>query len=302
MTLLPPYFLDTLVALEAWSDQISGYRVVATGFTVGFRTGAQNDEGRDLFATFLVTNRHVVADGDHLVARVNRGTESVRVNIVIPPESSGWILHARYDVAVLQADLGQLRQEGASVAFISDDNLATTDKMRELGVAAGDDIFVLGFPMGLAGSQKSYGIARGGIVARFDEEIVNLESSFLIDSSVFPGNSGGPVAVRPSITSIEGTPAITRAYVIGIVTSYLPFTDVAISQQTGEPRITFQENSGLAAVAPIDAVRELVDPLLAPAAPVELETATKAETGQPEEPYEAGWPPAPEPPAAPRAD
>jgi hypothetical protein len=37
-----------------------------------------------------------------------------------------------------------------------------------------------------------------------------------------------------------------------MVVDYLSYTDVAVSQQTQRPRITFEENSGLASVLPTD--------------------------------------------------
>lgn len=44
---------------------------------------------------------------------------------------------------------------------------------------------------------------------------------------------------------------------MGLVASYLSYQDIAISQQTGKPRLVSEENSGLANVIPIDAVIEI---------------------------------------------
>ena len=59
---------------------------------------------------------------------------------------------------------------------------------------------------------------------------------------------GGPVVLRPAAISIQDTKATGRAYLIGIIKSYVPYRDVAVSQRTGNPRVIFEENSGLAAV------------------------------------------------------
>jgi hypothetical protein len=101
------------------------------------------------------------------------------------------------------------------------------------------------------------------VIARLDREIVAEEGGFLIDCVIFPGNSGGPVVLKPEGMAITGTKTATQSYVIGIVAGYVPYTDVAVSQQTGKPRITFEENSGLASVVPMDAVNELVQRLFA---------------------------------------
>jgi len=133
-----------------------------------------------------------------------------------------------------------------------------------LGITQGDEIYILGFPMGLAGEERKYAIARSGIIARLDDEIIDTTYSFLVDSSVFPGNSGGPVILKPAITSIEGTTPVNRAYLLGVVKGYIPYEEVAYSLQTDppQPRIKFVENSGLASAVPLDFVREIVITLM----------------------------------------
>ena len=74
---------------------------------------------------------------------------------------------------------------------------------------------------------------------------------------MFPGNSGGPVITKPEDISYGGNPN-TCALLIGMISLYLPYQEVAVSQQTGQPRIIFQENSGLAVVVPIDRIQETI--------------------------------------------
>ena len=81
----------------------------------------------------------------------------------------------------------------------------------------------------------------------------------LIDSFIFPGNSGGPVVTKPEQISITNTQSIMSSLLIGMVSSYIPYEEVAISEQTGKRRMVFQENSGLAVVVPIDVIQETVD-------------------------------------------
>ena len=59
--------------------------------------------------------------------------------------------------------------------------------------------------------------------------------------------------------SIAGTKPVQKASLIGIVKSYVPYRDVATSQQTKSPRIIFEENSGLAAVAPVDHILKTIE-------------------------------------------
>jgi hypothetical protein len=69
--------------------------------------------------------------------------------------------------------------------------------------------------------------------------------------------------LRPEVTAITGTAAHERAMVIGIVSSYLRYQDVAISPQTGNIRVVFEENSGLASVVPLDPVIEMARGVIA---------------------------------------
>lgn len=133
------------------------------------------------------------------------------------------------------------------------------DQMAEMGVSEGDFIYVLGFPMGIMDAKRQYVIARSGIIARLRDTLEKRGKDFLIDASVFPGNSGGPVMFKPEIFSIEGTRSVSKAGLIGIVAGYLTYKDTALSQQTGQPRVIFEENSGLAVVIPVDYVMETVD-------------------------------------------
>ena len=108
--------------------------------------------------------------------------------------------------------------------------------------------------MGLVDPARQYVICRGGVVARVRDFIEGKATDFLVDATVFPGNSGGPVISCPSGTSITGTPRREKADLIGVVKSYVPYSDLAISSQTRKPRIMFEENSGLAAVEPSNAI------------------------------------------------
>ena len=108
--------------------------------------------------------------------------------------------------------------------------------------------------MGIAGTDQNDVIVRHGIVARIQDWYDGRSKDFLIDSSIYPGNSGGPVILKPVIW---GTPRFTNPKVLGLVSAYLPYQDVARSEQTGLIRLISEENSGLAKVVPMDAVIEL---------------------------------------------
>ena len=130
--------------------------------------------------------------------------------------------------------------------------------MADAGLSEGASIFALGFPMGLVGDERNTVIVRSGVLARIRDTLVKPRFPFMVDATVFPGNSGGPVVSKPEIVSIRGTKSDNNANLIGIVASYVPYIDVAISQQTRKPRITFEENSGLTNVYSVDCINEAI--------------------------------------------
>lgn len=88
---------------------------------------------------------------------------------------------------------------------------------------------------------------RKGVVSR-----VNNNDTFYIDGSAFPGNSGSPIFLFPTPVKISnggisiGAP--TKISLLGVMGAYLPYQDVALSQQTGRPRVIFEENTGLSLI------------------------------------------------------
>jgi hypothetical protein len=163
------------------------------------------------------------------------------------------------DIAILPTSFEFLKSNNIDPKFISNNaNIAARQKLLEIGISAGDGVFILGFPMNLTGKERNYVVVRQGVIARISEMLDGRSPTFTLDAFVFPGNSGGPVISRPEITSISGTKPQTTPYFIGMILSYLPYVDIAVSQQTRHPRITFEENSGLAEVLPVDYIDETI--------------------------------------------
>lgn len=274
--LIPPFFMISVVALGGiHTIQIPGqpdrqeWQTEGTGFFYGYRHGS-DEKGKATYGLYLVTAAHVVRE--HLAAglgdlhvRVNPTSGQVKefsVPTSPPPGSGTWFYHPdpKIDVAAVKLNANVLEENDIEpgIFFASDQHTLDKKMLAEQGISAGDGIFVLGFPMGLSGEKRNYVIARAGIIARMSEMIDGASNSFMIDANVYPGNSGGPVVLKPEAISIEGTKAHNKADLIGLVTSYRPYTDIAISAQTRKPRIVFQENSGLAEVLPMDLVNEAI--------------------------------------------
>lgn len=258
MALMPPTFLDCVVAIGYGNPDDPYWG--ATGFIYGKRADAE----KPIYTIALVTNEHVVRGADTVMLRFNpkSGAEAQEfvVNLLDEDGNPVWSADPEVDLAVVAIRADQLNQAGIQYeVFRSDRDVATLAQAEELGLSEGDGLFILGFPLGLVGEQRNYVIVRQGAVARIRDTYRGVSKDFLADVPVFPGNSGGPVVTRPEITKLSGTKAVQRALLIGVVWSYLPYEEVAISQQTQQPRVTFQENSGLSCVIPVDHIIRLFE-------------------------------------------
>ena len=166
MALLPPGFLDMVVAIGALNEDGGTVVANATGTLVGWPVH-KNEEGEQLYRVFLVTNRHVVEDRDLFFVRFNQGVNSKWYQVDLKDENGDALWHrhsdAQCDLAAVSLNPEALKAEGAEFGFFSSDKIwAYQAEMEATGIAAGDGVFVLGFPLGLAGTEKSYVIVRGG--------------------------------------------------------------------------------------------------------------------------------------------
>ena len=263
MALIPPFFFDSVVAIGFGDDPKSRYR--ATGFLYGLFIKNKTKD-KNTYSIYLVTNRHVFEGEKVAVLRFNpTGSAAAREFKVRLKDKDGkplWFTHddPEIDVAAIGINARRLQAEGIQFSYFrSDVHVASRAEAVEVGISEGDGVFLLGFPMGLVGETRNVVVVRQGAIARIRDFLEGGSRDFLIDCTVFPGNSGGPVILRPEVTSITGTKPAEKACLLGIVATYIPYEDVAISAQTKQPRIVFQENSGLATVFPVDHINDVVN-------------------------------------------
>ena len=262
MTLIPQFFLNCVAAIGVPTDK--GARWVASGFFYAKSMGV-NESGQSLYKTYLVTNRHVLEGVTQASIRLNPKAGNPAKEFGMPlVDSAGKSVvfnhpDPKIDVAVIpiRPDSPDLQDIEINY-FIEGQHTLTRDTAKKEGLAEGDLVYVLGFPLELVGGARNYVIVRQGNIARIRDALDGVSDDFLIDASVYPGNSGGPVITKPEIVSISGTNAISSSFLIGIVRAYIPYTDYAMSAQTGRPRVTFEENSGLASVVLVDKINETV--------------------------------------------
>ena len=267
MALVPPFFQDCVVSIGIEGKDKPLW--IASGFMYGRHYG-EDEKGGKIYKFSLVTNRHVFEKFSKVYLRFNpiKADESVHdyeLNLIDENGKKLWVAHSNpeIDVAVIPINIRLLREHAMQIhCFCSDEHVANIEKLKELGITEGDFVYVLGFPMGIVGDKRCAVIVRSGVISRIRDILIGDSQEYLIDTFIFPGNSGAPVVSKPEALAIEGTKSQNASYLIGIVKAYIPYRDVAVSLQTGQQRVIFEENSGLAAVHPIDFVQELIEEYL----------------------------------------
>lgn len=268
MALIPSFFIDSVVAIgiENKVNDKTEKKWIGTGFLFGKFVSAQvDDPSKKSYTCYLVTNKHVIEKHERIILRFNPQNGQAATDFAIQlrsnPDKRHWAGHPNKDadVAVIPMNLKKLEDAGMKFGFFkSDMDAFDTATMERLGVGEGDFTYTLGFPMGMMPTDRQHVIVRSGIIARIRDLFEKRSASFVVDSLVFPGNSGGPVVFKPEAISIQPSAPIKQAALIGIVKSYIQYTDVATSQQTGRPRVIFEENSGLANVETVDKILETI--------------------------------------------
>lgn len=236
-------WMKTVVSIEI--AQASGEaKPIGTGFLVG----TPNKH------ILLVTAKHVIFGNEgkileNLACRLNeKSGKSILLTDKIFLELGGgkWFVSEDSDVACRFI----YGRKTSDVFFIPLDMFLGSSR---LNVAA--PLIILGFPMGLRSDEFAVPIARRAMVARSDPKIV------IVDGFVFPGNSGGPVIYCPAIKVGKGMTSgvLNDQRLIGLVSKSLNYVDIAVSEQSKIPRISFIDNTGLSIVIPADAILELIN-------------------------------------------
>ncbi|KKS24075.1 MAG: hypothetical protein A2736_02955 [Candidatus Yanofskybacteria bacterium RIFCSPHIGHO2_01_FULL_41_27] len=264
MALLNTNFLKSLVAIGI--EEKKKFSCLATGFLIGFIAKDSKNPAKKQYWIFLVTNRHVFEKRDFVDLRFNTKSEKPKIfrqGLFFPNNEPRWLAHKnkKIDLALLNVSPQILEENSVDFIFLSQEIFAYQRDFSKIGIEIGDAVYVLGFPLGISGNVQNFACVKWGIISRIDKEIVKETKAFLLDSSIFPGNSGGPVIYRPTITRLNNTPAVGQPYLLGVVSGYLPYEEKLFTHQTNPPSVVSlsRENSGLSFVVPMDFVRQILN-------------------------------------------
>ncbi len=198
----------------------------------------------------LVTASHAFDGPDRrecqVVLRRRRDDGSYeRSELVVPLRRDGdplWKKHPEQDIAALPVDL----PEGVEAAPFSLDQIADEQALAEKKVHVGQDVWVPCFPASLEGNEAGWPVLRHGSVASHPLVPVTWAKTFLIDSTVFGGDSGAPVVV------VANDAPLVAGLVIGM------------HRQTDKSSLPFEEKTmhtplGVAIVVQARFIRETIE-------------------------------------------
>ena len=223
-----------------------------TGFLVA------RSMGEDAVKVFLVTNKHVIhkeveqrAQAFHVILHLNVKEEDghiagkvIQYPLRSPDGEQTWREHPDRDVDVMVIDVTPILVERPQVSakWADYSSFADSATTARLGVTMGDEVLVIGYPLGLRHRTTNYPLVRQGIIAtmigeNLEDEVEERDGSvrkrtlrgFLIDGATVPGSSGSPVVLKPAIGRFVGDNVLlgpTQPVLLGIVaeTRYAPVT------------------------------------------------------------------------------
>lgn len=243
-------WLDAVISIEQGGEG-KETKPLGTGFLVNTVAGT----------TALVTAAHVVLKDDKgprdlsnlepsLSFRrsdVEAGQESVADAELTAWGGGSWHFSAEADLAVRK--FGWPKSGPQAMA------IPVAQFIEDISVEVGGPVLVLGFPTGLRSTTHKEPIVRRGMVARVGPE------GLMVEAFVFPGNSGGPIVYVPVLKVGRGLnqPVLNEEKLLGMITSYVPYRDVAVSSRTGNPRVLFEENSGLSEAVTASMISALLE-------------------------------------------
>lgn len=179
-------------------------------------------------AAILVTANHVLKEisGDEITLfyreKKTESWETVPVSIKIRKGGRPlWKAHPTSDIAALNVTSSLPPSNGFSPIPLN--FLATDRTLDGFEVGPGELVFSLGYPMSISsGTPGEFAVLRSGYIASHPLLPTSQTKSFLIDTHVFQGNSGGPVYLLASGRGFGNGIAIRTDFaVLGILTSTL---------------------------------------------------------------------------------
>jgi S1-C subfamily serine protease len=236
---------------------------LGTGFLLGRLLPSTPGQSRAVIVTAAHVLTEMTGNSVTLVMRRKQADSSWQeVPVEVPIRLRGhplWVQHPKADVAVMY--LPTVPDELRRAAIVPTDLLATDQLLAQFEIHPGDELNVLGYPLGFSHT-GGFAVLRSGKIASYPLIPTKDNPYFLLDFRVFRGNSGGPVYLVQSNRTYGGAIHMgTVNIVMGLVSEEISATEQL--QGLYENRVETHP-LGLAKVVPASYIVETIN-LLPPA-------------------------------------
>ncbi len=274
MALIHPVLVaSTLVILSGTGDKIE----TGTGFMVS-RPDVYNYENpeehdfanavKDGWRVWIVTCAHLIAtttgDAPITVETNLSGQPGQKIRWRLP--ASLWMKHPKwrrgdettrqYDIAVAPAPTFHERWGDTELMAWPAPWHLSRARMKNSGIVEGDEIYMVGFPLGWGYGERNNPIVRHGIIAQSQPYLREKSGVILVDGAVWFGNSGGPVVTKPAESALKGTKQYTKSSLLGMISG----TNLSPKTPRGTPAGI---PAGIGIVIPTSTINETIDLLIA---------------------------------------
>ena len=242
----------------------AGERAGGSGFIIGLPSG----QHQDAWALYVVTNSHVIREGQSRVIRLNTKDGDFEA---VATRDDHWYHHPDGDdLAVCPIGIADDRYK---FKFISTTMFLTQVIIQEHNIGAGDDAFLVGRFVNHEGKQRNMPTVRFGNIAMMPWEPIWQESrgirqeSFLVEMRSIGGYSGSPVFVwiPPLVHRPETRALRTQAvgpWLMGVDWGHTASYETVLEQDCKTPvqeKWKIRANTGMTAVVPAWRLADLLN-------------------------------------------
>ena len=168
-----------------------------TGFFV--KVSKTLEEGAQIDCLFLISNKHVLAEGagdQAIVLNKKEKNGEIRYGeqeiVGVDKASHRYTGHTDKEIDLACIDMRGMGLEGYDVPVLGENFLSELDESK---IGIGSDVLYAGFPNGLRDRRNGLALMRKGSIASIPTMDCESKGLIAIDGTVLPGNSGGPVFV-----------------------------------------------------------------------------------------------------------
>ena len=263
--IIPDKTIDSIVCIRG--EGVDGQKyILGSGFvySICYRKKGKNY----IHNRFLITCKHVIEGYDKILISFGNSDDEIELPIlkysdgVFTRNQAVWFddISGEFDIAVILFNPDIIMKKCKNYKYFLHGLLS--NQLKEKKISEGDSIFIMGFPQIFKTHREEelkVLISRHGSIANIKDLFSKKRIDFIVDSLVYPGNSGGPVLLNPIMNTSLGYKDIKEPLLIGMVTNYYAHREKAFSDLTSEQKVLFEDNSGLVSCYPLDMIHKIVD-------------------------------------------